>query len=321
MGQFFFEACPVDFFVPKLPLTAIGKGDIMNSSYSKIKKILWIILFANIGVAALKIILGSLINSNSLTADGFHSLTDGSSNIVGLIGVHFASKPVDKEHPYGHSKYETLAGLFIAVMLLILGIKIIISAIVNILNPVVPVITAESLAALLISLAVNIFVAAYEYAQGKKLDSTILVSDSLHTKSDIFISIGVLLTLVCIKLGIPPIIDSFASLVVSGFVLHAAYEIFTETSGVLVDEAAVDSESVTRIVMDFQQVKDVHKIRSRKCHPDIYIDLHILVEPDMSIEESHRLMHEIESKLCCDLQKPVQTYIHLEPFYESVDTV
>jgi cation diffusion facilitator family transporter len=290
----------------------------MNSnSFDKVKKVLWIILYANLCVAVLKIIMGYIIKSSSLTADGFHSLTDGSSNIVGIIGIHFAAKPIDEDHPYGHSKFETLAGLFIAIMLFILGIRIIISAISNMLHPVSPTISISSLAAILITLAINIFVAQYEYSQGKKLNSTILISDSLHTRSDIFISIGVLFTLVCIKLGLPSIIDSLASLVVSIFVFHAAYEIFTETSGVLVDQAVIAPEEVKKIIMSFPQVKNVHKIRSRGCNHTIHVDLHLLVEPHMSIENSHKLMHAIEEKLCSSLQKSVQAYIHLEPYYEK----
>lgn len=290
-----------------------------NINFNKIKKMLWIILLANLFVAALKITIGYIIKSTSLTADGFHSLTDGSSNIVGLVGIQFASKPVDAEHPYGHSKFETLAGLFIAVMLFVLGLKIISSSIVNLLHPVVPTVSITSIAALLITLAINIFVSKYEYQQGRKLNSILLISDSLHTKSDVYISIGVLITLICIKLGVPSIIDPIASLVVSMFVMHGAYEIFTETSGVLVDQAVVSSEEIESIIMSFPQVKNVHKIRSRGCNHSIYVDLHLLVEPLMSIESSHILMHDIEEKLCVALQKSVQAYIHLEPFYEKTD--
>lgn len=290
-----------------------------NNNFNKIKKMLWIILFANIFVAVLKIVIGYIIKSTSLTADGFHSLTDGSSNIVGLVGIQFASKPVDTEHPYGHSKFETLAGLFIAVMLFILGLKIITSSIINLLHPIAPTVSFTSIAALLITLAINIIVTKYEYQQGRKLNSILLISDSLHTKSDVFISLGVLLTLICIKLGVSPIIDPIASLVVSIFVMHGAYEIFSETSGVLVDQAVVAPEEVKSIIMTFPQVKNVHKIRSRGCNHSIYIDLHLLVEPLMSIENSHILMHDIEAKLCLALQKSVQAYIHLEPFYDKTD--
>lgn len=290
------------------------------NSFDKVKKVLWLILFANIFVAAVKIVIGYSIKSTSLLADGFHSLTDGSSNIVGLVGIYFASKPVDKEHPYGHSKFETLAGMFIAVMLFTMALRIISSAVLSIIHPAVPAVSIESIIAMLLTIAINIFVCTYEFRQGKKLNSTILVSDSLHTRSDVFISLGVLATLVCIRLGFPPIIDAAASLIVSVFVLHAAYEIFQETSGVLVDQAAVDPNLVKNIITVFPQVKNVHKIRSRGCHRSIHIDLHILVEPHMSIEDSHELMHQIEEKLSNDLQKPVQAYIHLEPYYKQKET-
>lgn len=285
-------------------------------NFSKVKKLLWIILFANLAVAAIKIAMGYMIKSSSLTADGFHSLTDGSSNIIGLIGIHFAAMPVDQDHPYGHSKFETLAGLFIAVMLFILGLRVVSNAILNILHPITPTVSTESLIAILITLIINMAVSKIEYQQGKKLQSTILISDSLHTRSDIFISLGVLCTLTLVRLGLPPIVDSMASLVVAAFVLHAAYEIFNETSSVLVDQAAVSTEAVTGIIMTFPQVRNVHKIRSRGSQHNIYIDLHLLIEPDMNIEASHKLMHDIEAKLCLELKKSVQTHIHLEPYYE-----
>jgi cation diffusion facilitator family transporter len=293
------------------------KGELMeNNSFYKIKKVLWMILLANLVVAALKILIGYSIKSTSLTADGFHSLTDGSSNIVGLIGIHFASKPVDDDHPYGHGKFETLAGMFIALMLFLMGLNIIFNAISILIKPVVPLVSAQSLLVLLLTLCINVFVSLYEYRQGKKLGSSILVLDSLHTRSDVLISIGVLFTLCCIKLGMPPIIDGFASLVVSCFVLHTAYEIFSETSSVLVDQAALDAPKIKETILSFPQVYNVHKIRSRRSSHITYIDLHILVEPDMSIESSHILMHQIEERLCKYFQKNIQAHIHLEPYYD-----
>jgi divalent metal cation (Fe/Co/Zn/Cd) transporter len=102
----------MDFFICKF------WRDIMeNNNYKKVKQVLWIILFVNFGVALLKIIIGNSIKSASMTADGFHSISDGTSNIVGLIGIGLASKPVDKDHPYGHNKFEVLSGLFIGGML------------------------------------------------------------------------------------------------------------------------------------------------------------------------------------------------------------
>lgn len=289
----------------------------VSDNYRKIKQVLWIILFANLGVALLKIIIGGLIKSTSMSADGFHSLTDGSSNIIGLIGIGLASKPVDEDHPYGHKKFETLAGLFIAAMLFFIGGKIIVESIGRFISPVTPDITLESLITLVGTLGINIFVSRYEYGQGKKLKSYILMSDSLHTRSDIYVSIGVLFTLVCIRLGVPSIIDPIASLVVSGFVLHAGWEIFNSTAGVLVDKAVIDTEKVKKVIMGFEKVKDVHNIRSRGCENDVHIDMHILTEPHMSVEDSHNLIHDIEKSMKEEINEDVHVIIHIEPYYNS----
>ena len=289
----------------------------MENNYKKVKQVLWIILLANFGVALLKIIVGTAINSASMTADGFHSISDGTSNIVGLIGIGIAAKPKDKEHPYGHNKFEVISGLFIGAMLLFLGGKIVLDALASFKNPVVPEITTASLIALVITLIINIFVSSYEYKEGKKLNSYILISDSVHTKSDIFVSIGVLATLIGVKLGLPPIIDPIASLVVAGFILHASYEIFQSTIDVLVDKAVVDDEDVVKVLKEFDEIKAYHDIRSRGSESNIHLDMHVMVEPSMTVEDAHRLSHDIEDKIREITNENSQVIVHIEPYYEK----
>ncbi|NMB28065.1 MAG: cation transporter [Tissierellia bacterium] len=291
----------------------------MNNNFNKVKQVLWIILFANLAVAVLKIIIGTIIKSTSMTADGFHSLTDGSSNIVGLIGIQLASKPVDEDHPYGHRKFEMLAGLFIAGMLFVIGGRIIINAIDRLRNPVLPNVTIESLVILLLTLCINIFVSTFEYRKGKKLNSQILISDSMHTRSDIYVSIGVLATLIGIKMGLPHVIDPIASFIVAGFIFNAAYEIFKDNSDILVDKVVVDTDKIRSIVLSFEQVKDAHNIRSRGSENDLHIDMHIMTEPNLSVEESHELIHSIEERIRNDINKNVQVIVHIEPFSKKVD--
>ncbi|MGD9566914.1 MAG: cation diffusion facilitator family transporter [Sedimentibacter sp.] len=286
----------------------------MTNNFKKVRRVLWIILLANIAVAILKIVIGSIIKSNSMTADGLHSLTDGSSNIVGLIGIQFASKPIDEDHPYGHGKFEMLAGLFIAAMLFFIGVKVIINTAYKILNPVVPDISIESIVILLFTLFINIIVSKYEYTKGIEYNSQILISDSMHTRSDIYVSSGVLVTLVCIKFGLPVIIDSIASFVVAGFILHAAYEIFIDNSGILVDKAVINTKEIENIVLSFEQVKDTHHIRSRGCGNDLYIDMHIMTEPEMSVKKSHELTHNIEERIKLEINRNAQVIAHLEPY-------
>lgn len=286
----------------------------MSGNYKEVSKVLWIILFANFLVAILKIIFGNIIKSSSMVADGFHSFADGSSNIAGLVGIKFASKPKDEDHPYGHKKFEMLSSLFISGMLFFLSFKVIIDAFKNFLNPVKPQITILSLIALLSTLIINIIISTLEYRKGKSLNSHILISDSIHTRSDIIISLGVLVTLIGVKLGLPFMIDSIVSLIVAGFIFHSAYKIFESSSGVLLDKKMVDRDEVKEIIMKYSQVKDVHKIRSRGKNDDIYIDLHIMLEPKTTIEESHNLIHKIEYELREEINENIEIIAHFEPY-------
>lgn len=284
--------------------------------FKEVKWVLWVILFANFGVAIAKVIMGTIINSASMTADGFHSATDGTSNIVGLIGIGIAAKPIDEDHPYGHKKYETITGLFIVSMLGFLGLKILGGAVDKFSHPSTPNVSIESLVVMLVTLGINLFVSTYELKRGKALNSTILISDSMHTRSDIFVTIGVLITLVAVKLGAPPIVDPIASIIVAGFIFYAGYEIFKNVCGILVDQAVVEASFVEEIVMAHEEVKGVHKIRSRGTAEDIYIDMHVLASCSLTLAESHSLAHEIENEIKEKLNGNAQVIIHLEPYNE-----
>lgn len=296
---------------------SISKGEVRRMEKSKfkiVKKVLWLILLANFAVAAAKVIFGMIINSASMTADGFHSITDGSSNIVGLIGIGIASKPIDDDHPYGHKKFETITGLFIVAMLVGLGLKIIVGAISHFINPITPEISISSLVVMIITLGVNLFVTTYERKKGEECNSTILISDAMHTKSDIYVTIGVLTTLVAIKLGAPVWIDPLASLIVAGFILKAGYEIFDMTCGVLVDKAVVDNKEIEKITVKHEVVKGVHKIRNRGTIDDLHIDMHILASCDLTLGQTHKLSHDIEDMLQKELNPHAQVIIHIEPY-------
>lgn len=288
-----------------------------NANYKKVKFVLWIILFANLGVAITKIVVGYLINSASLSTDGVHSLSDGLSNVVGLIGITIASMPVDKEHPYGHKKCEIIASLFIGGMLLFLGLKTLFAGFSRFINPSELNITLISLISLILTVCINIFVTIYERKKGEEYKSFILISDSIHTKSDIFISVGVLLSLIGIKLGLPQIIDPIISIVISLFILKASYEIFKESIGILLDKAVVGEEKITEILNSFDEIKNIHKIRSRGSANDIYVDMHIMIDANTTTEEAHSLSHNIEKEIKNKINPNCQVIIHVEPYYKK----
>lgn len=153
-----------------------------NNHYKNIARVLLLILSLNWLVALSKIAYGLFSHCSSMTADGFHSLSDGISNIIGLIGIHYASQPIDKDHPYGHKKYETFFSLAIAAILLLLSFNLIIKGIKHLYSPSIPLINTGSFLIMLSTIAINIIVMKYEYKKGNWLKSDILISDSCTPK-------------------------------------------------------------------------------------------------------------------------------------------
>lgn len=291
----------------------IQRGFTMNS-FKKIKNVLILILFINIAVALAKLLYGLHIKSASMVADGFHSLSDSSGNIVGLVGIYLASKPQDEEHPYGHKKFETFSSIFISVMLFVVSYTILKEAYGRLLNPVEPKITLDSFIIMITTLLLNIFVFAYEYRQGINLKSDILVSDSLHTKSDIYVSVSVLITLIALKLGIPPYIDPLMSIAISIFIVKAGIEIIKHSSDILCDRIVIDSEKIRDIALSVKGVLSCHQIRSRGREDDINIDMHIMVDPNENIKDAHYIADQLEEKLKKEIPGVTEVIVHIEPY-------
>ena len=189
-------------------------------------------------------------------------------------------------------------------------------AIGKIKNPVDINISPLSLLVMLFTLVINIIVAYYEYKKGNELNSPILIADSLHTKSDIFVTVGVIIALILIRFGMPYILDPVASFVVSLMIFYAAYNVFKENINILIDVKIVDDKEVKNLVMtEYPCVKEMHKIRSRGTKNNVFMDMHIQVDPKMTVEESHRLMHNIERTIQKNIEENAHVIIHIEPYF------
>ena len=280
--------------------------------YLKIRRVLIYVLFLNWGVAAAKLFYGWLTRSASMTADGFHSFSDGSSNIIGLIGIWIASRPIDETHPYGHRKYETLTSIGISILLSLVCFNVVREGVLRFLHPIVPQVNVNSFLVMGITLVINIAVMIYENRMGIVLKSDILISDALHTRSDILTSSSVIVTLIGIKLGYP-ILDPIVSMVIAGFIGYAAVEILKESSRVLSDGVAIPIQEIERVVLSIRGIRECHQIRSRGRGDDIHIDLHVLVDPGMDVHRAHHLSYAIENKIKRDFRGVTDVVVHMEP--------
>jgi cation diffusion facilitator family transporter len=280
--------------------------------YDAVRRILIIIFVMNITVALLKGAYGLLTNSLSMSADGLHSLFDSTSNIIGLVGIAIASRPPDKEHPYGHAKFETFASIGIAVLLFASCFQLILAAVGRFQNPSVPEVTELSFGIMGLTLAINIGVSAYEYIRGLRLNSSILMADSMHTRSDIYASIGVILGLIAIKMGYP-LADPVIALLICGLIILTGLEIIKDSSSVLLDKAPIEESKIVDLAKSVDGVCTCHRVRTRGMAGEIYVDLHIGVDSSLSIEAAHTVTIDVEHRIKSKIVGVKDVVVHLEP--------
>lgn len=283
-----------------------------NNRFSQIKKVLIGILIANWGVALAKIVVGSISHSASIFADGIHSLADGASNIVGLIGVTIAAHPADEDHPYGHRKFETLSAQVISVMLLLASYEILRSALGRLRGSDLPEVTWASFMVMGVTIVINVIVTLYEQNQGKRLQSDLLLADAWHTRTDILVSCSVIGSLVAAKAGVPHI-DSVIAMGIALYIGGNGIWMLWQTSDVLADKIVLDVKEIKRVVMEISEVKACHEIRNRGRQDDIHIDLHVLVDDQMSVESAHQKSFLIEEKLKVRFPGVTDVIVHIEP--------
>lgn len=282
----------------------------------QVKHVLWVVLFLNVIVSVGKIVLGLFTKSNSILADGFHSVADSTSNIIGLVGIAVAMTPVDRDHPYGHKKFETMAALGIAGLLGLTVVTILHEAYERILNPVIPEVNIYSFLVMAVTMIINIMVVRYEKKQGVALQSDILLSDSYHTATDILVSLSVILTLVAVKLGWFWL-DTVAAVIIAAFIGVAAWKIIKQGSMVLCDQAILSEEAIIGLAMEVEGVQGCHKVRSRGRRDDLQIDLHIQVDSAATIDEAHQIGHSVADAVRQEFEGVSDVVVHVEPHHQD----
>ena len=283
-----------------------------SKDYPAIKRTLWLVLLANIAITIVKISVGIITGALSVVADGFHSLVDSSSNLIGLAAIRLASRPADETHPYGYNRYETLGALAIGGLLLAAAWEIGSSVVDRIINGGSPELSLTSLILMLLTLPVNILIVFLETKAGKKYQSDILLADAVHTKTDLFVTTSVVISLVGIWLGWAWLDIVTASGVVI-LILKASFSILKNSASWLTDIEAVDPEEVDKIALSVSGVLYVHHIRSRGTPDAAFVDLHVKVAPEMSTSQAHAIASEVERQLIEKIPRIKDALVHIEP--------
>jgi cation diffusion facilitator family transporter len=280
--------------------------------YRGVRRVLLITLFLNLVVVAGKLVIGLLANALSVIGDAAHSSTDAINNVVGLLIVRVATADADEEHPYGHRKFESLAGFGVGGLLWVTCFEIAKDAVSRLLHLSTTDIdvSALTIGGMIVTILVNIFVYTYERREGERLGSHYLIADSLHTRSDIYVSGAILLGLLLIRMGWPWL-DPVLALIISGLIAHAGWQIFQRTVPVLVDAAPLSPARIQALVMDVPGVENVYEIRSRSDGQQTYVELNLEVGAK-DVYRAHLVTEEVERRLAKNLG-PSQITIHVEP--------
>ena len=289
-----------------------------ESTINKRIHVLKVVLLGNLTICIGKIIVGILSGLLFIVADGIHSLSDTLTNFVGIFSLKLATRKPDEKHPYGYEKYETIGTLIVGCFCLFMAFEVMKESISLLLNP------AESWSNIMMAYAmmsigviVNCFVYYYESRSGRKLGSDLLIADAKETKSDIFLSIAVILGIYLSDIGLL-FINGLLTLLISLIIFRTAINIIKESSDVLTDINVVPREKIYNIVMSHPEVRFCHAIRSRGRPDSIFIDLHIGVDPMMPVEKAHDIVsHEIKLMLKNAIPGLKCVNIHIEPDNES----
>jgi cation diffusion facilitator family transporter len=278
-----------------------------------IKRVLLITLILNITVMAIKITIGLASNSLSLIADALHSLTDSANNVLGLVASRYSSPIPDREHPYGHQKYEAIGALGITAFLGIACFEILQGAIDRLLNAGKGIaLSTQEFWLLLLVLGINIFVAFYERKEGNRVKSPLLIADAYHTMSDIWVTIAVLVGLLGIKTLGWQWLDIALAFPVAVMVFWSGWTVLKQNLPWLVDEIAIAPEAIQSIVLTVPGVVNVHSIASRGLvGRQTFIEMHLIVSAQ-DVETAHQITEMIEEKLEANFN-PVRIMIHVEP--------
>lgn len=287
---------------------------VVTDNRGAVQRVLLITLLLNILVMVLKVIVGTITGSLSLLADALHSITDSANNILGLLTSRLSSPEPDRDHPYGHHKYEAVGALGIAAFLGVAFFEIVQTAIERVLNrgETTVKVSASELWILLIVLGINIFVAFYERRVGYRVKSPILIADAQHTMSDIWVTISVLGGLIGIWLWQIQWLDVVLALPVAILVFWSGWSVIRANLPWLVDEMAIAPEAIHALVSQVPGVLNCHSIASRgMVGRQIFIEMHLIVDA-ADVETAHRITEAVEARLE-ERFGPVRVTIHVEP--------
>ena len=279
----------------------------------------------NIVLTVLKIIAGVLGRSAAMIADGVHSLSDLLSDIVVIVFTHISSKGKDRDHSFGHGKFETLATLIVSIILLAVGADLMAGGVKSIIavvgGEVLPKPGYIALAAAIVSIVAKEILYRVTVRKGQKVNSPVVIANAWHHRSDAFSSVGSLVGIGgAILLGEKwTVLDPLASCAISVAIIVVAVKMALPSLAELLETSLPENieKEITQTAMEVAGVNDIHELKTRRNGISFIIDAHIVVSPDMTVVEAHDIATAVEDRLREKYGNETQISIHVEPDRDS----
>ena len=281
-----------------------------------IKRVTWSGLFVNVLLAALKFVVGFMGASQAVIADAFHSLSDMATDFSIIVGVRYWSAPPDEDHPYGHRKIEAIITVLIGLALLFVALGLGYKALTTIHLPHLRQTAWIALAGPVISIILKEILYRWTIVVGTRARSPAVVANAWHHRSDALSSVPAVIAVAAAAMNPAwAFVDQIGALLISLFILKVSWDILQPPLAELSDRGASlkDRIRIREIAMNVDGVRDVHAIRTRKCGESLYVDLHVLVAPELSVRSGHDISEKVKEGLLNSGPGIVDVVAHLEP--------
>ena len=303
-----------------IKMSNILKKSFKSENLTIVRTITTFSLISNLLLSAFKFIVGILGSSQVVIADAVHSLSDSATDLIIIFGVKIWTAPPDEKHPYGHQKIEALVSSIIGLTLFAVAIGIGYDAISDFHN-IKPDNSKSALwlaiTAPFISIIAKEFLFRWNYKVGKQIKSSALIANAWEHRSDAISSVAAVLAIGAIIID-PRLafLDNVGAIIVAVFIIKVAWDIISPAISEFIDSGASEKtkKEILDIVINIDKVKDTHAIRTRKTGDSIFLDLHVLVDGNMSVTESHGITEKIQTQLMAKIPEIIDVVVHIEPY-------
>lgn len=288
----------------------------IGSDVSRIKRVTWLGIVANLILACIKFVVGFIGSSQAVIADAVHSLSDMSTDLAVIFGVKFWSAPPDEEHPYGHKRIEAIITAAIGITLAGVAVVLVYKSLTTIRESYIKQTALIALLGPIVSIVLKEILYRWTIRVGKQVKSTAVIANAWHHRSDALSSIPALLAVSASAINPNwAFVDHIGALIIAVFILKVSWDIISPSLSELTDRGVSqrDRELIRHIALSVEGVQNVHAIRSRKFGSNLYVDLHILVEPEMSVRDGHEISKNVNYKLIKEGPEILDVVVHLEP--------